>query len=371
MTLIRLEDVSITFRNTKSGEPIQALNEVNLTARDKQITAIIGPSGGGKSTLLRVISGDERKYRGDLFFDNRKMTAVKKRDRYVSRIFQNMAYYPHFKGINTIKYLLRQRDPADKDTEERLKITADILGLRTQDLIIRKQGKLSNTAELRLAIGRGIVRNPDVLLFDEPLANLDPQLRAQTRTDIKRLLQRFQITTLFVTHDQAEAMALGNQIAIMNQGHIEQVGTYRALFERPVNTFVAGFLGLPPMNLLIGGSVSDGAVQINQLTFPIPDTLKARVNAGQAITVGIRPEDVVLATDDQAPSDGVLLQGSVTLVDVDYARNSQLIHLQSGNFAFTIRTTPKETAQIGDTVRAILPHDKLMFFEGSDGQRIE
>ena len=288
MTLIRLEDVSITFRNTKSGEPIHALNEVNLTARDKQITAIIGPSGGGKSTLLRVISGDETKYRGDVFFDNRNMTRVKKRDRYVSRIFQDVAYYPHFKGINTIKYLLRQRDPADKDTEERINITADILGVRPQDLIIRKQGKLSNAEELRLAIGRGMVRNPDVLLFDEPLANLDPQLRAKTRTDIKRLLQRFQITTLFVTHDQAEAMALGNQIAIMNQGHIEQVGTYRALFERPENTFVAGFLGLPPMNLLTGG-VIDGAVQINQMTFPIPDSLKSRITTGQPSQLASAP----------------------------------------------------------------------------------
>ncbi|MEM7035011.1 MAG: ABC transporter ATP-binding protein [Chloroflexota bacterium] len=370
MTVVRLENISKTFRNTKTGDAIHALDGASLSVREAQTTAIVGPSGSGKSTLLKVISGDVKGYDGDLFFDNRKMNAVKAKDRYLSKIFQSEARYPHFQGIRTINYWLRRREPEDKETRERIAQVAKTMSLSETELLKRKQGRINNADELRLAIGRALARNPEIFLFDEPLSNLDPQLRNQTRLEIKRLLRNFRITALFVTHDQTEAMALGNQVAVMNAGRIEQTGTYRTVYERPANTWVAGFLGLPPMNLFPGGSVADGTVRLGDVNIPVPDEIRHKVQAGQKITIGVRPEESTLVTADEPDTEGVQVQGTVDLVEPDFARNAQLIHVRTESMTFQIRSTLAEKIKVSDNITVLLPLKHLNYFDGHNEERI-
>ena len=220
-----------------------ALDQVTLTAPHGQTMAIVGPSGCGKSTLLRVVAGLEQAYSGQVRYDEQPMENVAPGDRHIGMVFQNYALYPHFAGHGNLSFFFRLRKISDQETQERIRITAEMMGLGFKQLLERKPGTLSGGQQQRLAIGRAIVRNPRLFLFDEPLSNLDAKLRQQTRVEIKRLLARFSITALYVTHDQSEAMALGDQVAVMRQGRVEQVGRFQDVLRQPNNTFVAGFLG--------------------------------------------------------------------------------------------------------------------------------
>ena len=239
---------------------VRALDHVDLTVPDGQTMAVLGPSGCGKSTLLRVVSGLEADYRGSLFYDHQNMEDVAPKDRFIGMVFQNYALYPHFEGHGNLSFFFRMQKAPDAEAEERIRITSEIMGIGFRALLQRKPGTLSGGQQQRLAIARAIVRQPRVFLFDEPLSNLDAKLRTQTRVEIKRLLRRFAITALYVTHDQTEAMALGDQVAVMRAGQIEQVGPFNDVRLRPVNTFVAGFLGVPPMNLLHNVEVRAGGL---------------------------------------------------------------------------------------------------------------
>lgn len=370
MTTLRLENVSKTYRNTKTGAPIQALDQVNLNVREAQTMAIVGPSGSGKSTLLRLVAGRELDYSGDLFFDNRNMRKVKPRDRYLSLIFQDETRYPHFQGRSKLDILLRRNLVPDEETEERIRMVAETMGLNSRALAKRKQGVHRNGQDHRLAIGRAMARDPELFLFDEPFSNFDTQLRTQTRVELKRLLRHFRTTALFVTHDQTEAMAIGTQIAVMNAGRVEQAGTYRQLYERPANTFVAGFLGLPPMNLFTNLAVTETGAQLNQMAVPLPPAVRSQVNNGQTVTVGIRPEEIVLASTAPPLPDGVEMQGQVDFVEPDFARNVQLIHLKNQRDTFIIRTPLSDRVQAGNQLKAIVPFDNLHFFDDSSQERM-
>lgn len=370
MALVRLENVTKIFPGSKTNGPIRALDQVSLTVRDGQTLAIVGPSGAGKSTLLHVVAGREPINGGDLFFDNRKMNAVKAKDRYLSMVFRDYARYPHFKGRGKLDFLLGKHDAPDKETEERVRITAEALGFGVQELLKRKPGKLSGPRQQRLAIGRAIVRNPQLFLFDEPLSSLDARDRAQTRLEIKRLLNRFRITALFVTHDQTEAMAVGNQIAVMNAGRIEHTGTVLDVYHRPANTFVAGFWGLPPMNLLTGGTVAEASVRLDQMTIPLPEAVRSHVHTGQAITLGIRPEEIRLVLDDHPQPNGFRMRGTVEAVEPDFARNIQLVRLRTGRLTYTVRAKLTKLVQPGDEPEVIFPFEQMCLFDGASEQRI-
>ena len=220
----------------------RALDRLDLYVPDGQTIAVVGPSGCGKSTLLRVVAG-LTDYEGVVMYDGRDMRNVPSKERRIGMVFQNYALYPHFYGRGNLRFFFLVNRAPDAEAEARIRLTAEIMGFGFKELLKRKPGTLSGGQQQRLAIGRAIVRQPELFLLDEPLSNLDAKLRVQTRLEIKRLLHKFAITTLYVTHDQVEAQALGDTIAVMHAGRIEQVGTYQDIIAHPANLFVAGFLG--------------------------------------------------------------------------------------------------------------------------------
>jgi ABC-type sugar transport system ATPase subunit len=356
--------------------PVTALDHVNLTIPDGQTLAIVGPSGCGKSTLLRVVAGLEADFSGRVFYDDTDgtsvdMTDVLPKDRYIGMVFQNYALYPHFRGRGNLAFFFRMHKAPDDEAEERIRITSEIMGIGFRELLGRKPGMLSGGQQQRVAIARAIVRQPRLFLFDEPLSNLDAKLRAQTRIEIKRLLRRFQITAIYVTHDQVEATTLGDQIAVMRAGKIEQVGTYHDLLENPINAFVAGFLGSPPMNLLDGGTVGDGELHLEGLTVPLPDAVKAHVCAGQAVILGVRPEAACLVTGDEGPwPGGVRLRGVAETIEPDFGHRTQLVYTRT-RALFYAAVGPLDTSlNVGDEVEVIFPTDQLYFFDGENERRI-
>lgn len=351
--------------------PVMALDRVNLTIPEGQTLAVVGPSGCGKSTLLRVIAGLEPDYQGHVFYDDQPMEDIPPRDRYIGMVFQNYALYPHFEGRGNLAFFFRLRRISDEETEERIRITSEIMGIGFHELLRRKPGTLSGGQQQRVAIGRAIVRNPRLFLFDEPLSSLDAKLRAQTRVEIKRLLRRFQITAIYVTHDQVEAMTLGDQIAVMQTGRIEQVGTYQSLRQKPVNMFVAGFLGSPPMNLFDGGVIGEEGLNLGEIIVPLPDTIKAQLHPGQAVTLGVRPEAALVITNSRPAPEGLHLRGVVEVVQPDFARRTQLAYTRTGAlfYAATAELTHRPLL-IGEEIEVVFPTDQLYFFDSESEERI-
>ncbi|MEZ4730835.1 MAG: ABC transporter ATP-binding protein [Caldilineaceae bacterium] len=350
--------------------PINALDQVNLAVPDGETLAVVGPSGCGKSTLLRVVAGLDADYSGQVFYDDQEMTNLPPKDRYIGMVFQNYALYPHFEGHGNLSFFFRLRKISDAETEERIRITSEIMGIGFNQLLYRKPGTLSGGQQQRVAIARAIVRNPRLFLFDEPLSNLDAKLRMNTRVEIKRLLQRFQITAMYVTHDQVEAMALGDQVAVMRAGRVEQLGPFHQIVQKPDTVFVAGFLGSPPMNLFTDGVVQDGVVALPGFTVPLPDALRDRVARGQQITVGVRPEALRLVDPTATPPTGLLLRGVAEVVEPDFGRQSQLVYAAQDEFRFVAMGDLNIPLFAGHPVTAQVDTNRLHFFDATNEQRI-
>jgi multiple sugar transport system ATP-binding protein len=243
------------------------------------------------------------------------------------------------------------------------------MGIGFNELLPRRPGTLSGGERQRVALGRAIARAPRLFLFDEPLSNLDAKLRVQTRSEIKRLLHRFGITSLYVTHDQVEAIALADQIVIMHAGKIEQVGTYQHLMEHPVNVFVAGFLGVPPMDLLTGGLISGNKLVLDELLVPLPKLVSSLVQDGQAVTLGMRREAVHVSTGT-ASTNGIQLQGEVESFESDHVHRQQIVHLHSGRWRYSGICPLGIRLWIGQTVQAQIDPQQLYFFDTKSGLRI-
>ncbi|MBX2999559.1 MAG: ABC transporter ATP-binding protein [Caldilineaceae bacterium] len=331
--------------------PVAALDGVTLTIPNGKTCAVIGPSGCGKSTLLRVIAGLDADYEGDVRYTGEDVRHLAPGDRNIGMVFQNYALYPHFHGENNLRFFFRVRKAPDAEAEERIRITAEIMGVGFNELLQHKPGILSGGQQQRLAIGRALVRSPQLFLFDEPLSNLDAKLRTQTRIEIKRLLNRFAITAVYVTHDQEEAMALGDQIAVMRAGRIEQVGNYADLRAAPANAFVAGFLGRFPMNLLERVDAS-GALRTLPATLPIP--------RDRPLIVGVWPEDLALNTGS---SPGVHLAGIVDHLEVDYSRRIQYVRVRTDAGPLTVADAANLRLAEGERVTVELPGNRLFFFD--------
>jgi len=260
--------------------------------------------------------------------------------------------------------LARRRPP--QEAEDRIRATSEIMGIGFDELLKHKPGRLSGGEKQRIALGRALVRQPDLFLFDEPLSNLDVQLRVQTRVEIKRLLRRFGHTALYVTHDQIEATAIGDRLAIMRAGRVEQVGDYAMLRERPINTFVAGFLGHPPTTLLPGRINERGNWQAGDLEIPVPDIVRARMNVGWALILGIRPKHARLAAD-KPPT----FIGHVIHIERDLPRRVQTLFVTRDPLPDVAVTVPTDVSvQNRDQVPVLLPADKFTFFDGKTEKRI-
>jgi ABC-type sugar transport system ATPase subunit len=352
------------------GGKIVALDGVNLTIPDGQALAVVGPSGCGKSTLLRVVAGLDTDFKGRVFYDDRDMRDVQPKDRFIGMVFQSYALYPHFKGQGNLSFFFKLHKRTDEETEERIRVTSEIMGIGFDELLKRKPGTLSGGQQQRVAIGRAIVRDPVLFLFDEPLSNLDAKLRVQTRVEIKRLLRRFRITSIYVTHDQVEAITLGDRIAVMRAGRIEQVGTYHELMDTPANAFVAGFLGNPAMNLFAGGTVRDGTLHWADASVVLPDSIRANVETGQLLTLGVRPEEAQWMLGDEPASEGLHLVGTVETVEPDFSRGTQMAYLRTGPFFYAARGPLDVMLNVGDEISVFFSVDRLYFFDGQDERRI-
>ena len=309
MAEIRLEHVTKDFG---TGEP--AVDDVNLEIDDGEFVILVGPSGSGKSTVLRMIVGLEDITSGDVYIADQRVNDKAPRDRNLAMVFQNYALYPHMTVYENIAFPLRLHKLPDDEVRERVGRAADLLELG--EFLDRKPAQLSGGQRQRVAMGRAIVREADAFLFDEPLSNLDAKLRGQVRTEISRLQNRLGITTVYVTHDQIEAMTLGDRVAVLRRGVLQQVDVPRELYEQPINLFVAGFLGSPPMNFMPAGV--EGAT----LHLPIGDIKLTREMADEVqghdiLIAGARPEHFEDASmlDDARKAEGLTFEAHVDVIE--------------------------------------------------------
>jgi len=352
---------------TSSG--VKALDDVTLTIPTGQTYVIVGPSGCGKSTLLRVVSGIEKKYTGQVLYDGEDMQEIPPGDRYIGMIFQNYALYPNFTNEGNLSFFFKNHKINDEETRKRIEYTSELMGIGFAELLPRKPGTLSGGERQRVAIARAIVRAPKLFLFDEPLSNLDAKLRVQTRTEIKRLLHQFGITSLYVTHDQVEAMALADHIVVMHMGRIEQVGTYQDLTEYPDNIFVAGFLGLPPMDLFPSGSISGGQLVLDDYSFPILPRIFSLVQNEQQVTLGSRRETVNVSVQTLS-TNGLQFRAEVTAFESDFVHRVQIVFLRMGKITFSGLCPIDVKLHVGQLVYAELDPERLYFFDTKSGKRL-
>ena len=340
-----------------------ALDDVHLSLTDGETLAVLGPSGCGKTTLLRVIAGLEAPTSGSVLFDGEPVDHLEPAQRRVGLVFQNYALYPHLRAYDNVGFFFKLRG-REAEVDERVQCVAQVLGVEFRHLLGRMPRQLSGGEQQRVAVGRCIIRDPRVFLFDEPLSNLDAQRRGRTRVEIKRLLRRFGITAVYVTHDQIEAMALGDRIAIMRAGRVEQVGTTAEIMAAPANRFVAGFFGVPPMNLLDGVAGSNG-VQVGGMLFALPGHGRAlAVQGGRPVTVGLRADDLALLPPDDPDR---LATATVEVVQPRHEERQQLVTVSLGAVELTVPEPLGIARRPGETVGLQCSLRQAILFD-SDGE---
>ncbi len=353
---------------------VEVVHDVSIDIKDKEFLVLVGPSGCGKSTCLRMVAGLEEPSEGEIYIGDRLVNGVDPKDRDIAMVFQNYALYPHMSVFDNMAFGLKLRHFPKNEIKRRVEEAAAILGL--EQLLKRKPKELSGGQRQRVALGRAIVREAQVFLMDEPLSNLDAKLRVETRANITRLHQRIQTTVIYVTHDQVEAMTMGDRIAVLNAGIIQQLGTPQELYDHPANLFVAGFIGSPAMNFFPGAKVvgADGNTRIilegiGQVTVPPLYVERARAAAGRNLTFGIRPshlEDATLVRDEgDNPS---YIEGTVDVVE--NLGNELQVYLTAGGKNVTATLDPHSRASEGQKIRLFVEQDNMHLFDTDTGEAL-
>ncbi|MDQ0272691.1 ABC transporter ATP-binding protein [Cytobacillus purgationiresistens] len=335
-----------------------AVKDFNLDIKDKEFIVFVGPSGCGKSTILRMVAGLEDITHGELFIDNQKMNDVSSKDRDIAMVFQNYALYPHMTVYQNMAFGLKMRKQTKTEIERRVNEAAAILGLKP--FLHRKPAALSGGQRQRVALGRAIVRDANVFLMDEPLSSLDAKLRVQMRSEIISLHSRLQTTTIYVTHDQTEAMTMATRLVVLNHGQIQQIGTPKEVYEQPVNVFVAGFIGSPAMNFF-SGSLTASGLKIGDQYIPIPAGLLPQ-NSSQDIIIGVRPEDMYI--ESATPMFHTEIE-AVELLGADTMINAGL-----GDQPFTARIPSSIAIEPGQTLPLSIHLNRMLFFDSQSKNRI-
>lgn len=346
---------SITLKNiNKRWGSFVGVKDFNLEIADREFLVLLGPSGCGKTTTMRMIAGLEQATEGDIYIGERKVNKLEPKDRDVAMVFQSYGLYPNMTVWENIRFPLKIRrvDPATHD--ERVQRAVDMVEL--EDFVHRRPAELSGGQRQRVALARAIVREPTVFLMDEPLSNLDAKLRVSTRAQIKNLQHELQTTMIYVTHDQIEAMTLADRVVVMNQGVIQQVDTPREIYDNPANTFVAGFMGTPAMNLLEGhlkgGVFTADKVEVHGLS---------QRHSG-AVTLGFRAEDANLSAD--------LSHIEAPVYSMELLGESSMVTMKAGGTIVAIKADKDFSAKIGDQVRAVIPPAICHLFDRDTGERL-
>jgi multiple sugar transport system ATP-binding protein len=345
---------------------VKAVDDLTLEVLDQEFLVLLGPSGCGKSTVLRLVAGLEEDTSGEIAIGDRSVGGVDPMARDIAMVFQSYALYPHLTVRENMEFPLKNRK-VSKDEQKRLVAeAAAMLGL--SELLDRRPGQLSGGQRQRVALGRAIVRRPQVFLMDEPLSNLDAKLRVQTRAELVELHRRLNVTMMYVTHDQVEAMTMGSRIAVLNEGILQQLGSPQDVYDRPANLFVAGFIGSPPMNTVRGELVREGdgvRVQIPGGSVPLPPAVQATVASRQQkeIVLGVRPEHLQL--------NGGPVAARVGVVESLGHERHVVCHLPDGAFVTVRVSTDTPAPQAGETVHLTAGAEHLHLFEPETGRRLE
>ncbi|APH74026.1 sn-glycerol-3-phosphate import ATP-binding protein UgpC [Aquibium oceanicum] len=350
---------TVDLKNVRKTYPggVEAVKGVSIDIADGAMCVLVGPSGCGKSTLLRMVAGLETITAGDISIDGKVVNAIGPAERDIAMVFQNYALYPHMKVYDNMAYGLRNRGMDKAEIDRRVNETARILEL--SNLLQRRPRELSGGQRQRVAMGRAIVRSPKVFLFDEPLSNLDAKLRGQMRVEIKNLQRSLGVTSVYVTHDQLEAMTLADKLVVMNAGIVEQVGAPLDIYEKPASTFVASFIGAPPMNLLPVTANGTG------LAFADGSAVAGDGFAGSKVAqVGFRPEDVVVGQADGG------LSLDFKAVAVEPVGAESFLHGTAAGSPVIVRVAGRASARPGDSIAISVPKAKLHAFDAA-GKRIE
>jgi len=356
-----MAQVTIRSLNKKYDE-VHAVKDVNLDIRDKEFVVLVGPSGCGKTTTLRMVAGLESITSGRILIDDTVINELPPMDRDIAMVFQNYALYPHMSVYDNMAFGLKMRKFEKPEIQKRVHEAAEILGI--QEYLKRKPRQLSGGQRQRVALGRAIVRHPRVFLFDEPLSNLDAKLRVQMRVELKKLHERLGTTAIYVTHDQVEAMTLGDRVVVMRDGWVQQVGDPLELYNQPANRFVAGFIGSPAMNFasvrIAAGNGSLWAVGDGiRLKIPAAMTNRLGGQAGKAVTFGIRPEDLRVAND----ADPAEMSIEAAVEVIERLGSEILLDVAVGPTTMVAAVEPTVTAKVHERLRlAVNPH-RLHFFD--------
>jgi len=389
MAKIVLENVSKVF-----GSDVIAVNDVSLEIADGEFMVLVGPSGCGKSTILRMLAGLEELTSGELYIGDTQVTDLPPKDRDIAMVFQNYALYPHMTVEQNVGFGLKLHKTPKDEVQQRVAHVSKILGL--ESLMQRRPAELSGGQRQRVAMGRAMVREPQAFLMDEPLSNLDAKLRVQMRSELSRLHDRLRTTTVYVTHDQIEAMTLGHRVAVLKDGVLQQVDTPQSLYNNPVNLFVAAFIGSPPMNL-VEAQVNGDSVSFGQITLPAGTRTPLGDYDGRTVILGIRPsdmEDHAVWRSEDLPTINVAAEVTEELgseVNIIFAvdappvqtedtiaaasdegdhDNIPLIADEGDRLRFCARVDARTTCKPGDTVTLSLDPDRFHYFDPSSGRAI-
>jgi multiple sugar transport system ATP-binding protein len=364
MARVYLEHISKRFEGG-----VTAVNDLTLEVRDQEFLVLVGPSGCGKSTALRMIAGLEFATEGNIYIGERRVNDVAPRDRDIAMVFQSYALYPHMTVYDNMAFGLKLRGLPKREIETRVQAAAATLGIEV--LLKRKPRQLSGGQRQRVALGRAIVREPQAFLMDEPLSNLDAKLRVQTRAELVKLHHRLRTTTVYVTHDQVEAMTMGDRIAVMSEGVLQQLDTPQTLYDRPANAFVAGFIGSPTMTMLeMQVRRVDDALQLQRegLTLPVIPRYAGVLAGlvGQSVRVGLRPEDI----GDHPDPEGSVAPIEATVDVVELLGSEAYLYATTAGSPVIARVHARAEFAIGAPVQLYANLDHLHLFDGASGANL-
>ena len=351
---------------TKSYDGVLAVKELNLEIKDREFVVLLGPSGCGKTTTLRCVAGLEEPSGGEIYFDGRLVNSLDPKQRNIAMVFQSYALYPHMTVYQNMEFPLKNAKVAEAEINKRVNRVAKLLQIEA--LLGRKPSQLSGGQRQRAALGRAIVREPQVFLMDEPLSNLDAKLRVHMRAELKKLQKDIGVTTIYVTHDQVEAMTMADRVALLSKGVLQQYDAPRTLYNRPANEFAAGFIGSPPINLIECDCVDGGMLDAADFRLAVPARLSDAVHqrSEQALILGIRPQDVPVSASSSAAEDEVMAE----IYTTEPLGDSTILDLKVGDKLVKAVVAPTFEGEAGAKVWIRFPSERIHLFDRASGEAI-